>query len=361
MHLQTISCSCLDLLGRHAERPARLPSWVFPTAIFVVALGMTLYAAARYTRCMERLSEYEHLSPEILGFLSALGANIPNYVASLAAFAGGHGLLGIGIIVGSNIYNIAVILGLATLATPGRHGIALHHRAALEVRHLAIRTATMGGVMLVMVVISSAVPVSPVHHVLEVILNLVILALFALVIRDALRPDHSTDEAEGAHQSVSSSLPGPTWPSVPWRLILLAILALAITLVGVVVMVQAAQIGAAALNLSPIILSLVVLAIATSLPNTVVAYQLARTESAATSLDEILSSNAINLGLGCALPLLFWQITFAGGLLTRLDLPLLTVLGLTVMATIYTRRIPRWAGVGLFAVYMLWIAVHLLL
>jgi hypothetical protein len=91
MHLQTISCSCVDLPGRHAGGPAGLPSWVFPTAIFVVALGMTLYAAAQYTRCMERLSEYEHLSGEILGFLSALGANIPNYVASLAAFVGGMG------------------------------------------------------------------------------------------------------------------------------------------------------------------------------------------------------------------------------------------------------------------------------
>jgi cation:H+ antiporter len=334
--------------------------WVLPTVIFVVALGMTLYAAARYTRCMERLSEYEHLSLEILGFLSALGANIPNYVASLAAFAVGHGLVGIGIIVGSNIYNIAVILGLATLATPGRRGIALYARAALEVRHLAILSATMGGVMLVIVAISSAIPASPVHQVLQVILNLVILALFALVVRDALRPDHEAGVG-GVQQSASSSQKGPTPPSVPWRLILLAIVALAITLVGVIIMVQAAQIGAAALNLSPIILSLVVLAIATSLPNTVVAYQLARTESAGISVEEILSSNAINLALGCALPLLFWQITFADGLLTRLDLPLLTMLGLTTVATVYTRRIPRSAGIGLFVVYMLWIALHLLL
>jgi cation:H+ antiporter len=309
---------------------------------------------------MERLSDYEHLSAEILGFLTALGANIPNYVASLAAFAGGHGLVGIGIIVGSNIYNIAVILGLATLATPGRRGISLHDRAALEVRHLAVLAATMGGMMLVVVVISSAVSASPAHQAIQVVLNLVILALFALVIRDALRPDNST-EVGGSYQSASSSVPGLTAPALPWRLILLAIAALAITLVGVIVMVQAAQTAAAALNLSPLILSLVILAVATSLPNTVVAYQLARTESAGTSVEEILSSNAINLALGCALPLLFWPIVFDDGLLTRLDLPLLTLLGLTVVATVYTRRIPRWAGVGLFGVYALWIAVHLLL
>lgn len=214
--------------------------------------------------------------------------------------------------------------------------------------------------MLVVVAISSAVPVSPVHQILQVPLNLVILALFALVVRDALRQDRSV-EVSGAQQRGSSALLGPTKASVPWRLILLAILALTITLVGVIVMVQAAQIAAAALKLSPIILSLIILAVATSLPNTVVAYQLARTESAGTSVEEILSSNAINLALGGALPLLFWQITFSGGLLTRLDLPLLTMLGLTVVAAVYCRRIPRWAGIGLFLVYLLWIALHLLL
>jgi cation:H+ antiporter len=334
--------------------------WVLPTFIFAAALGMTLHAAAQYTRCMERLSEYEHLSAEILGLLSALGANIPNYMASLAAFAMGHGLIGIGIIVGSNIYNIAVILGLATLATPGRRGIALYNRVASDVRHLAILAATMGGVMLVVVALSSAVPASPLHQILQVSLNLVILALFAQVVRDALRPDHS-GEVGGVRQSVSSTLQSQTTSPIPWRLILLAILALAIALVGVIVMVQAAQIAAATLNLSPGILSLVVLAIATSLPNTVVGYQLARTESAGTSVEEILSSNAINLALGGALPLLFWQITFAGGPLTRLDLPLLTLLGLTVVAAVYTRRIPRWAGIGLFVVYVLWIAAHLVL
>jgi Ca2+/Na+ antiporter len=48
------------------------------------------------------------------------------------------------------------------------------------------------------------------------------------------------------------------------------------------------------------------------------------------------------------------------GLLTELDLPLLAVLGLLVVAFVYTRRIPRWAGLGLFAVYAAWIVLHLL-
>src|SRR5215472_13678230 len=93
---------------------------------------------------------HEYFSLELLSFLGALGANIPNYVASLSAFFGGYGLLGIGIIVGSNISNVAVILALAALATPGRCGIVLVELAAREVTHLAWLVASTGGMVLLL-------------------------------------------------------------------------------------------------------------------------------------------------------------------------------------------------------------------
>jgi cation:H+ antiporter len=202
-------------------------------------------------------------------------------------------------------------------------------------------------------------------------LNLLIIGLFALVVRDALRQDPPTETekaSENPHQweredqqtvvaAAKEDAPSP----LPLRTILLAMLALGITLFGVVIMVQAAEMSAKDLQLSSVILSLVVLAVATSLPNTVVAYQLARTQGGSTSVEEILSSNAINLTLGVAVPLLLWPRLVPSGLLTELDLPLLAVLGLLVVAFVYTRRIPRWAGLGLFVVYATWIALHLLL
>ena len=349
----------LTRLAVPAALAARFPAWALPTAIFVVALGVTLTAAARYTILLERLTEYEHLSSELLGFFSALGANIPNYVASLAAFVGGHGLVGIGIIVGSNIYNVAVILGLAALATRGRHGILLSAHGAVEIRYLARLVAAMGGLLFLLVLSISIAPV-PGEQILRVILSLMILVLFALVVRDALRP--SSDAGAGQAPPSPAGVKVPVPPGLAVRTtILLALGALGITLVGVVIMVQAAQASAADLKLSPVILSLVVLAVATSLPNTVVAFQLARTEGGGTSVEEILSSNAINLALGGALPLLIWTIRAPGELLIWLDVPLLALLGLTILAFIRTRRIPRWAGIALFAVYAVWIALHVLL
>jgi cation:H+ antiporter len=359
----------LNCLQRLVLFPARLPAWVPPTLVFVGALGVTLFAAAQYTRLLERLTAYGHFSLEMLGFLGALGANIPNYVAALAAFLGGHGLLGMGIVVGSNIYNVAVILALAALATPGRSGIVLGKLAAREVRHLAWLVAFMGGALLVLVLLGAALV--PGYQDVQVLLIVVIIGLFVLVVRDALRAGPGTEtekasekppqwESEGEQTAVAAVREDDA-PPLPVRTILLAMLALGITLFGVVVMVQAAEMSANQLQLSPIILSLVVLAVATSLPNTVVAYQLARREGGSTSVEEILSSNAINLALGVAVPLLLWPMRVPAGLLTDLDLPVLAALGLCVVTFVYTRRIPRWAGLGLFAVYAAWISLHLLL
>jgi Ca2+/Na+ antiporter len=126
-------------------------------------------------------------------------------------------------------------------------------------------------------------------------------------------------------------------------------------------MVRAGQVGGADLHLPSAILSLVVLAVATSLPNTVVAIQLARTARASTCVEEVMSSNGINLALGSALPALLWSTVIAAPSLLRFDLPLLCVLGFVVAGIVESRRIPRHIGAGLLGVYLIWVLMHILL
>src|SRR5215469_2803481 len=92
--------------------------------VFLISLIIVIGASTQFTRKLEGLCEVFQLSIGMLSLLSALGANIPNYVSSALAIASGHDDVGIGIIVGSNIYNIAIILGLCTFFA-GRTGLAL--------------------------------------------------------------------------------------------------------------------------------------------------------------------------------------------------------------------------------------------
>src|SRR5260370_36271786 len=95
--------------------------------IFLISLLIAGGAAASFTRRLEVLSDIWHFSPGLLSLLGALGANIPNYAASLDAAISGQIGVGIGIIIGSNIYNIAIILGLVAFAAAARQGVALSH------------------------------------------------------------------------------------------------------------------------------------------------------------------------------------------------------------------------------------------
>src|SRR5438552_18962136 len=90
--------------------------------LFSASLLLTMGASAWFTRRLEAVCDSLNLSPSLLSLLGALGANIPNYVASIVAIAGGHLDVGLGIIIGSNIYNSAIIFSLATFVTPVRHG-----------------------------------------------------------------------------------------------------------------------------------------------------------------------------------------------------------------------------------------------
>jgi len=81
------------------------PASPFPlvAALFLLSLLIVLSAAAWFTRRLEALCDRLDLSAGMLSILSALGANIPNYVASIVAIANGQQDVGFGIIIGSNI------------------------------------------------------------------------------------------------------------------------------------------------------------------------------------------------------------------------------------------------------------------
>lgn len=342
-----------------------LPVWTVPALVFGAALLVALRAAAWFTRQLEELGDRWNFSPGLLSFVSALGANIPNYAASSVAFAGGHASIGLGIIVGSNIYNLAIILGLVTFATPGGRGIALAPEEIGDARLVGWLVTAMGVTTWVSVYLFTSPlswPASSLPRTVTLVTALTIGLFLGLAVH-ALRRVAPTEAARLAAGSQPSAGPASTRRRAPpaGSAIVGCVFALALALAGVIVMVQAGQVVGAEVRLSTTILSLVVLAVATSLPNTVVAYQLARAARAEACVEEILSSNGINLALGCTLPVLVWGGQFANASLLHIDLPMLGLLGLVVVALMYTRGIPRPVGIGLLSLYAVWVLWHVLM
>ncbi len=303
--------------------------------------------------------------------MGALGANIPNYAASIVAIAGREMEVGLGIIIGSNIYNMAIILGIVTFAVPQRHGVILKLRMARDVRTVALYTlagmlTTLCGVWLLPgTPLASLFRASLLFPVLLTIVMVTMVALFGGLILHALRRTHHDHDESLPIPMIRRMAQQKRVSTVPLRQLLIwiaeALLALVTALGAVVVMVQAGQNLAQDLHMPPVLTGLLVLAIATSLPNTIVAFMLARTDREASCVEEIFSSNSINATLGIAVPLLFWHNMLHDQLLLWLDAPLMVILTLVALLCVLRRRVDRVVGALLLLSYVAWMIVHMLL
>ncbi len=241
--------------------------WGILLLAFVAALVVALSATAAFTRLLEALGDRWHVSPGLLGFVSAVGANMPNYAAALTASAGRQPLVGQQIIVGSNIYNLMVILGIVLFAIPGGQGIKIQREEARDVFKVT-RLALAMDVTTLHTFLLLALRRAPIFTVAAVAAILLALGHF---LRLAI---HALQRVPNVHDT-PREIHLPQIRSAPWAIVR-ALLASAVTMGSVVIMVQMGQRFGATVHLPPVLFSLVVLAVATSLPNTVVGYQLAR-------------------------------------------------------------------------------------
>jgi cation:H+ antiporter len=341
------------------------PATPFPLVlvIFFVSLLIVLSAAAWFTRRLEALCDRLDLSAGMLSILSALGANIPNYVASIVAIANGQQDVGLGIIIGSNIYNLAIILGISALAAPGSHGIRVRLKEKQDVLVIAYYTfaitlTTLAAILLLPRTSFAAPLYTQVLTLIPIMLALILtIAIFSSFVLHIVRRPHSPHTGSIVKQDSTRK----TSPVSLKRLIAEVLCALVIALGGVIVMVQSGEQLTADIHMPAVLAGLLVLAVATSLPNTVVAVILVRTGRMAACVEEIFSSNSINAALGIALPLLLWRALLQDHLLLVLDAPFILLLTLGIIICIRAGRLNRLSGLLLLLSYIVWVGLHLLL
>jgi cation:H+ antiporter len=330
------------------------------TLLFIVSLSIVIFAAARFTQKLEVFCTMFQLSIGVLSLLSALGANIPDYISASVAIIDGHTTLGIGIILGSNIYNLTIILGLCTLFSPVGPGMSLSRQARQHVGTIAWYTLAIilsAGGMLAWLPSSPLVTMlraEPLPHLLFPLLALLTCAIGGGLFVHILKRSHGHDERTGAYHA-------QVHLKTPRTIVLLSgeiLLALAIVLGGIIVMVQAGQALTNDLHMPAVLAGLLVLAVATSLPNTIVAISLVRTGEVAACIEEIYIGASINTVLGVALPIMIWPSMLQDRFLLLLDSPFLLVLTLGTLFGIVKGRLTRSLGVVLLGLYVVWVIVR---
>src|SRR5947209_7078408 len=83
--------------------------------LFCVSLAVTLTAARTFARRLDEVGVALGLPEALIGLLTALAADGPEISSALAALVKGARGASLGVVTGSNVFNLAAMLGLSAL------------------------------------------------------------------------------------------------------------------------------------------------------------------------------------------------------------------------------------------------------
>ncbi len=266
-------------------------------AAFVLAAAISLGTSWLLVSRLERVGARLGLSEALLGMLAALAADAPEITSAVTALAGHHARIGAGVVIGSNVFNLAALLGLSA-AVAGR--IALHRKVILMEGTVALLVA-----VICVVVVVGAIP--PAGGLAAVALVLVPYLAVLGVSRGRLRriglPRSWTDWLSEAIVEEEIELEPAIHPR-RGRLSdeVTAAIAVLVVVGASIVMEQTGSRLGARHGVSEIVIGGLLLAGVTSLPNAVAALYLAARGRGAATLSTALNSNALNVAIGLLVP-----------------------------------------------------------
>lgn len=301
------------------------------TAIGQVIGGLILltFAADRLVLAAARLSRRSGLSPVLIGaVVVGLGTSLPEMLVSGLAAAEPNGMdLALGNIVGSNIANIALVLGLSVMLSPivGQGAILRREGGLMMLGMAALGVLAWDGVLSLGD---------------GVILGVGLVVALTLLVVWSQRDGAAIDLDEiGREEDVRPGVEA-----------LFGVGSLGLTLLGAQLLVTGAHAVAAGLGVSEAVIGLTLVAVGTSLPELATALAAARRGENDLVLGNVLGSNLFNaLGVGGVA-----GIVGNGALQSDFGPSLLIMLGVAVLAGVLAtvgNRLDRWQGAVLLVSY----------
>jgi cation:H+ antiporter len=321
---------------------------------FLVALGVTLAAAAVFADQLDHVGARLGFTEVLLGVLTAIAADSPELSSSVAAILRGERAVGLGVVIGSNAFNLAAMIGVGAIVAgairPARAWLAVE--AAIALMLLAVTAALLVGWIPPFTALALMLVVFTPYTLILVLgdARIHVLPLPSrahAVLREAL----GSGLAHPRHLAHARSL---------WRLVWLMTLALVAIIAGSTVMVDTSLVIADAIGLSHALVGLLILAVVTSLPNASTAVRLARQGRADATVSETLNSNNINLIGGIVIPAaILGTGTVSGGV--SADLTWLAILTAATLAALAMRGgMVRLMGFALVGGYLAFVVAHII-
>ena len=277
--------------------------------VVVIALIATLAASEVLVRGVGRLARNLGLLGGFVGLIVALCADAPEISSSVSALANGSAATAAGVVFGSNVFNIAVLLGGAALAAGTVRiplaALLLDGCVAILVT-LSISLVVLGDLPVPVGLLLMVLVFAP--YVVFLILRTSTIALLPLPDRLSRLLVSASREAgvEGMELETEIEDLNPTGESHSWRPVLFMVPALVVIVAGAIFMVQGAVTLGERWGVASVLVGVVALAAATSLPNAYAAIRLGLDGHGAAVVSATFNSNTLNLIAGIAVPIILF-------------------------------------------------------
>jgi cation:H+ antiporter len=320
----------------------------------LLGLGALVVGAEVVVREGSALAARFGISPLVVGMtVVSLGTSLPELAIGLTAAQQGNGGLAVGNIVGTNLVNILLILGLSALIRP----------IAFEARTVRLDLPAMTGAALLLFVVAADGDLDTLDGLWLCLYGSAYLVLMvALARRESRRP---AAIGGGGPPPVASpdgrGAPGVRTRPVAIRTLLL-VLGLAVVVAGSEYLVDGAVEIARGLGASDAVIGLTIVAIGTSAPELVTTLMSTVRGDRSLALGNLLGSSVFNIAL-----ILGPTVLVAPGMVPvpddvlALDLVLMVATAVVCVPVFLThRRLGRIEGgafVTVYGVYMAWLLV----
>lgn len=305
---------------------------LLPVLGVVAGLALLTVSADQFVAGAARIAAALRLSAVVIGaVVIGFGTSAPELVVSAIASAQGSLDIAVGNIVGSNVANLSLVLGVAALVTPIVVGSnVLRREAPLSL-----------GVTLVF----AALVQGGVSRWNAVVLGGLLVGALTLILRSARDGD---DVLTGEVDEYLGDEP----PSLPreWTRTLLGLLG---TLAAAQILVSSATTIAAEVGLAEGFVGLTIVAIGTSLPELATGVQAARKGETDLIVGNLLGSNLFNVGAVATLAGLVGPGPLADPTIVGFATLLMVVVAAIATAFMVTgHRVVRWEGAVLLGGYL---------
>jgi cation:H+ antiporter len=266
-----------------------------PVAVLVLlgGLALTVVSSIVLARELDRIGERLGFSEALLGIVTAVGADAPEISSAVSALVTGHEDTGVGVVVGSNVFNIAALLGLsAVIAGPVR----IHAHGLVFTGGVAIVVALIGALLAIDLIPAAAAFVLA----LLVVVPYVVLSALHSRRREQLPGFLQAALAEEQQDARRDEFA----PAATGTDALAVLPVLAAVVGGAYAMVVAAQSLGDRWEVSDVLIGTVLLAALTGIPNLLAAVRLALHGRGAACVSESFNSNNANILVGLCVPAL---------------------------------------------------------